>query len=304
MNVLLVYNPNAGKGKFSEREIGELILKQGHTLRIARKQDTDLERHLVQRFDLVAVAGGDGTVTKVAMLLLNRSIPLTVLPLGTANNLAHSMGIEGDPATLVPAWKDGTVVAFDAARVIHPRGEQIILESAGLGLFTEAMCLAIAHSEKGDKLPGKKRFDRDFRLLRRLVDTLPSFPCSIEIDGRRSRKQVLLCEIMNTRQAGSRLVLAPEARTDDGLLDLVLVSEKERPLLNRFLHRDPSDDHPPHLPVRQGRRFRISSRARRVHLADRIERFPRSRAPWRLDIEVLPGALRVFLPAGTTAPAS
>ena len=94
MNVLLVYNRNAGDGKLRSKDLRRLIESQGHTVRVVRKKDDDLERHVVQPFDLVAVAGGDGTVTMVARMLRGRSPRFTVLPLGTANNLAHSLGIQ------------------------------------------------------------------------------------------------------------------------------------------------------------------------------------------------------------------
>ena len=297
MRVLLVYNRNAGKGKYRCEDIAGLIEEAGHLVRAVRKQDTDLERHLAQPFDLVAIAGGDGTVHKVARLMLGCATPFTVLPLGTANNLAHSIGITGKPASLVEGWAEGTLVPFDAMKVTSPSGETIIFESAGLGLFTEAMCLALSHAEKEKRLSPKKRFERDFRLLRRMVDTLPPVPCTIEVDGRRGRKtSVVLCEVMNSRQIGSRLVLAPEADTRDGLLDLVLVTQRGRARLRRFMHRDPSDDHPPHLPVRQARHIRIISRARRVHLADEIEQMPSRKTPWTLSIEVLPAELKVLIP--------
>jgi diacylglycerol kinase family enzyme len=298
MKVLLVHNPNAGEGTVGGKELRRLIESQGHSVRTARKQDDDLERHLVQPFDLIAIAGGDGTVTKVAKLLWGRPSPFTIIPLGTANNLAHSLEIEGEPEHLIAGWKQGTVRPFDAAVVTHPDGEEVVFESVGLGLFTEAMCLAMSHGDSSDQPEPEERFDRDFRLLRRMADTLPSSPCVIHVDDQKIEEPIVLCEIMNSRQVGSRLVLAPEADMGDGLLDLVLVTEKDRPLLRRFLHRDHSEDHPPHLPVHRGRQFRIASTARRIHVADSIKRFRARKDPWELEVTVQPAALQVLVPRG------
>ena len=297
MRVLLIHNRNAGKGKYRRRDIACFIEEAGHLVRAVDKQNEDLERHLARPFDLVAIAGGDGTVHKVAGLMMGHPTPFTILPLGTANNLAHSIGIAGDVPTLVKGWADGKLLPFDALKVSHSGQEEILFESVGLGLFTEAMCLAISHGDEGRTLSPKKRFERDFRLLRKMVDTLTAVPCTIAVDGQRARRAtVVLCEVMNSRQIGSRLVLAPEAETSDGLLDLVLVSQRQRSLLRRFMHRDPSDDHPPHLPVRQARRVQIKSRAQRIHVADTIKRFPSRSTPWTVSIEVLPASLRVLIP--------
>jgi diacylglycerol kinase (ATP) len=301
MRVLLIHNRNAGKGKYRRRDIACFIEEAGHLVRAVDKQDEDLERHLARPFDLVAIAGGDGTVHRVAELMLGHSTPFTILPLGTANNLAHSIGITGDPPALVQGWSEGTVLPFDALKVSHSGRDQVVFESVGLGLFTEAMCLAISHEDEAGKLSPKKRFDRDFRLLRKMVDTLPPVPCTIAVDGERGRRAaVVLCEVMNSRQIGSRLVLAPDASTSDGLLDLVLVTQRGRAQLRRFMHRDPSDDHPPHLPVRQVRQVQITSRAKRIHVADTIERSPARTTAWKISIEVLPAQLRVLIPKGAT----
>jgi diacylglycerol kinase (ATP) len=297
MKVLLVHNENAGEGELDSAAITRLIEKAGHSVRTVPKEDNGLERRLGESLDLVAVAGGDGSVTKVATAMVGEDTPLTILPMGTANNLAHSVGITGDPADLIAGWEQGASVPLDAARVKHPRGEVIVFESAGIGIFTEAMCLALSHRNSAEKFSAEERFDRDFRLLRQLAQTVPSIRCVIEIDGKESEETVLLCEIMNSRQIGSRLVLAPTAETGDGLLDLVTVNDGQRPLLHRFLHRDPSDDQPPHLPVRQGRRIRITSKVRRIHLADTIERFMSGNKPWTLEATVEPGAVQLLVPA-------
>jgi diacylglycerol kinase (ATP) len=296
MRVLLIHNRKAGEGEYRSREIAGLIEQAGHTVRIVRRKDDDLERHIVQPFDLVAISGGDGSVTDVASRLFEHPVPFTILPLGTANNIAESLGISGEPASIIAGWKSGAIVPFDALVARHPGGEQVLFESAGLGLFTEAMCLAISHREKEQDFTTEDRFDRDFRLLRRMAKKLRAVPCSIEVDGKRSRKRVLLCEVMNTRQIGSHLVFAPDATTGDRTLDLVIVTEGRRRLLQRFLDRDPSDDHPPHLPILRGQRFRITSRSRRIHLDDTIANPSNGKSEWSLEIAVRPGALQVLVP--------
>ena len=63
-------------------------------------KDKDFKAALGENWDLVLVAGGDGTVAKVARCLVDRDIahriPIAILPVGTANNIARSLGIEGE----------------------------------------------------------------------------------------------------------------------------------------------------------------------------------------------------------------
>ena len=54
--------------------------------------------------DLVVAAGGDGTVATAARVLAGRKIPLAILPLGTANNIARSLNSDGPLDTLVASW--------------------------------------------------------------------------------------------------------------------------------------------------------------------------------------------------------
>jgi diacylglycerol kinase (ATP) len=293
MRVLLITNHKAGEADRSD-EIRGLIKSSSHKLYEA--DDREVGEIAAAEYDLVAVAGGDGTVTKVAKQLVGKPLPLTILPIGTANNLAHSLGFTDEPAALVPRWSEARLTPLDAAVIQHHKGRDFYFESAGVGLFTEAMCLAKSHDDSEEKWTADERFDRDFRLMRRMASSFSAWPCRIEMDGKASDENVLLCEIMNTRQIGSRLVLAPEASLGDGWLDLVLVTEADRGLLKEFLEREPSDDHLPHLPVRRGKRFKISSMAERIHVGDEIEKLPTATESWELEVSVQPGAVQVLVP--------
>ena len=295
MHILLIHNPDAGHADDPDHDLPSLIRAAGHNVRVENKK-SDFTPALLEPADLVVIAGGDGSVSKVAGAIMDTDRLITILPVGTANNLARSLGIAGEPRELIAGWGHGYTVALDAGIATHPSGRTVFFESAGFGLFTEAMCLAKSHGDAEDKFTPEERFDRDFRLLRRLAGSLVSQHCTIDVDGEVIHAEAVLCEIMNSRQIGSRLVLAPNADTGDGLLDLVLVTAPDRAVLESFLQRDPADDHGPHLPVVRGRRFHITSRVERIHLGDSIERFPVTDQPWTLDIEVRPAAVQVLVP--------
>jgi diacylglycerol kinase family enzyme len=85
----------------------------------------------------VLVAGGDGTVGKIARHLIGRKIPLSVLPLGTANNLARTLGFHPSVETLIAQLKDGESSKFDVGLARGPWGKRYFFEGAGAGLLAE-----------------------------------------------------------------------------------------------------------------------------------------------------------------------
>jgi diacylglycerol kinase (ATP) len=100
---------------------------------------------------VVLVAGGDGTVAKVARCLVDRDaahrIPIAILPVGTANNIARSLGIEGEVGGLLSGLSNAKTRYLDVGLARGPWGERNFLEAVGCGSIAEA----IAHS--GPKPP-------------------------------------------------------------------------------------------------------------------------------------------------------
>src|SRR5688572_7554738 len=94
MRICLYANPEAGEG-LSLEEITRLIKRSGHTISQVIHHKDDLP-HTLESVDCVVAAGGDGTVARVARALAGDQIPLAILPVGTANNIAGSLSIEGD----------------------------------------------------------------------------------------------------------------------------------------------------------------------------------------------------------------
>jgi diacylglycerol kinase (ATP) len=95
---------------------------------------------LAKPCDLIAVAGGDGTVGKVARCVIGSRTPIAVLPMGTANNVANGLGVAGRPLEeLIEGWKSARCVNFDVGLAKGPWGSQHFIEGFGIGLFAETM---------------------------------------------------------------------------------------------------------------------------------------------------------------------
>src|SRR2546428_11103322 len=94
MRVTLVYNPGAGEDEqLSGDALLDLISRAGHSVVRRSSTDDELDDALAEPVDIVAVAGGDGTVGKVAKSLIGKPAAIAVLPMGTANNFATIIGI-------------------------------------------------------------------------------------------------------------------------------------------------------------------------------------------------------------------
>jgi diacylglycerol kinase family enzyme len=95
MRTLLLHNPKAGDGSLNVDSLEAALSRSGCLVTSFARGDDHFETALRDEWDLVAVAGGDGTVAKAARRLLDRNVPLALLPAGTANNVAHSLDLLG-----------------------------------------------------------------------------------------------------------------------------------------------------------------------------------------------------------------
>ena len=117
-----------------------MIQSAGHKVKYQSSKEKDWKKALKRRCDIIAVAGGDGIVGKVARRMIDSRIPIAVLPTGTANNIANTLGLTGQPLTdLIKGWKTARCVNFDAGVAKGPWGARPFVEGLGVGLFAEAM---------------------------------------------------------------------------------------------------------------------------------------------------------------------
>jgi diacylglycerol kinase (ATP) len=310
MRVTIVHNPSAGHDRSTGDEIVAAVERAGHEPVYWSTADEELDRRLRDPGDLAVAAGGDGTVRKLASRLAGRRVPLTILPMGTANNVARSLGISGDPFQLIAGWASGRRRSVDVGVVRAPWGQRRFIEGTGFGPTVSAIAM-LSHvpaepSPDGD--PGDE-IERDLRVLREVLADYPAHECRVVIDGQDVSGTYLLVEAMNIRTIGPNLELAPDAELDDGLLDLVLLTEGERAVLRKYVTKR-LEGRPARLalPRRRGQRIEVTWPGSRVHVDDRIEPGEKDAASGRwwsegrrvtIEITVEPRALEVLVPAGS-----
>lgn len=185
--------------------------------------------------DLVVVVGGDGTVGPVARALGGHDVPFTILPVGTANNIAKTFGIAGDGRAAVAAWASTTPQPLDIWAVTAGEASARFVESMGAGPMVPPIAASAWHTPPTFVLGGA--LDRARHTFCIALAAAPVAHWTIEADGRDLSGEYLGLEAMNTRSVGPNLPFAPEADPGDGAIDLVLIRESDRGRLHDRLRR-------------------------------------------------------------------
>jgi diacylglycerol kinase (ATP) len=239
MRVTLIHNSMAGDDEYPPiDEVLALIRAAGHTVVHEACDGDHWERALDDPGDFVAVAGGDGTVGAVAGRLVRRRIPIAVLPMGTANNIAKTLGLSDTKLELLIAgWADARRIGFDAGMVRGPWGATSFIEGMGIGLlahaisqpdFRELFALSRADSRES-------RIESGLRWLQKRLGDWPVKELTLTLDGKDFSGEYILLEVMNTQHIGPNLHFAPHADPGDGLLEVVLFSADERNKLGDYI---------------------------------------------------------------------
>ena len=122
----LFHNPGAGGEDHSKKELVALIEKSGYKCRYSSTAEKGWKDDEIDPdSDFIIVAGGDGTIRKVTELLLKRSVldkryPIGLIPLGTANNIAKTLDLKGEPEDIVAGWNPESICRFDATKHVVP----------------------------------------------------------------------------------------------------------------------------------------------------------------------------------------
>jgi diacylglycerol kinase (ATP) len=145
MHALLVHNPTAGTGSHKTAALTALLEEAGYSVTACSTKECHYKQALIDRadrhgrHDLILIAGGDGAIGRVVRCLPSFDIPLAILPLGTANNIARSLGIEGDADALLECVRKHLTRSLDVGSIKGPWGRRRFAEGLGVGLLADWM---------------------------------------------------------------------------------------------------------------------------------------------------------------------
>ena len=224
-DIRFLVNPSSGRGtgKAHLDRIRVLASRHGAGLVVSRKV-TDLaeqaRRAAEDGVERLLVAGGDGTMHHAAQGLAGTGCALGVIPLGSGNDLAGTLGIPPDLEVAVERALKGEIRRIDLARV----GETYCIGYAGVGFDSEVT-----------------RFANEMKVLRgpliyfyAVIHTLITFqPPQMKVvwDDGVFEGRVMFTVVNNLPRFGGGMRIAPDAKIDDGLLDLVIVREVPKSVL-------------------------------------------------------------------------
>jgi YegS/Rv2252/BmrU family lipid kinase len=226
-SIAVVINPISGTG--GRLEVARRRAELAAALLVGRGVEADIfltergghARELTQAALERGVAtviawGGDGTVNEVASVLAFERTALGIVPSGSGNGLARELRIPFDPAQALDIALRGDTRCIDAGEL----DGHLFFNIAGIGLDAR-----VAHRFA---VNGIRR--RGFRLYLEIAAQElfagVAGEHTIVTDGDARRVRTLLIALANARQYGNRALIAPDARLDDGRLDVVVVEDR------------------------------------------------------------------------------
>lgn len=281
---LLITNKHSGSG--SDALSGPLQRLQGEIQQIQLDQTDHLPariREAGSSVDRIVLCGGDGTINRALDALIDVGLPLGIIPTGTANDLARSLGIPADPTEAIEIINDGHQRSIDIARV---NGISFV-NALGVGLGPETT----REMDSGEK----SRFGVGAYLLglSRAVQKTPHFSARIESDAGDREGRFIQITIANGVHYGGGMTVSNQARLDDARLDVLLVkaASRWRLLANALKFKTGFVDSSEELDHWQCRRLKLETRPELEVTADGefLTRTP-------LECGVVPGALTIIAP--------
>ena len=250
MKATLVHNPTSGEGEMSREALTDLLHKAGITPFYQSSKIGELTAVLGLPTDLIVVAGGDGTVAKVLTQMPDRGVPVAILPLGTANNIASSFGIGGELGELAVGLRDAAEQKLDIGMARGPWGCCWVVEGIGLGaLVRTAIKLGKPDGDREDRLKAARN------KLRKLLKKAEPDRMKILLDDEPMPDAQLMVEVLNIACAGPRLFLAPDTDMGDGLIEVGVLEPDQRQEMRRWLEDELPSGSPP-MTFRRG--FKVS----------------------------------------------
>lgn len=296
-HIVVAVNPRAAFGKNVQagEETCRALRDAGHEVTLLEAESYELlsgklHRALQLTPDALVVVGGDGMVSLAVNHVAQTSIPFTVVPAGTGNDLARGIGF---PVGNISESISEVVIALendpqrlDLGRVISTDGQRVRWFASILSAGFDAVVNERANSMKRPR--GKSRYT--LALLRELF-TFKPISYELLIDGNTRTEKAMLVSVANNKSMGGGMMVTPEASMQDGLLDLFLL----KPVSTlRFLWLFPRVFKGTHVSEKEVEIIRCTS----VRLsAPNVVAYADGERVWQLPVvvDVVPSAVRIFM---------
>lgn len=296
MPIGLVINPTSGKGHgkvVGNQVIAELVAKRidfvnlsGATLAEAKANSQNAVKN--HEIDGLFVVGGDGMVNMAVNVCVGSKVAIGVIAAGTGNDSARALGLPHDDP--MAALKIGL------RHLDSPRTIDTIRATSSIGEFYCFATLAAGFDSLVARRANQMRFPKGpSRYQIAMVLELMKFkglPFKIVVDGTHREVEAMLCTVANAHVYGGGMMIVPQAKLDDGELDLFIVHKLPRRELLKMFPKVFTGTHVSHPSVEiiRGKNFSLDSGPMPVYAeGEEVGIGP-------VTAQVAPGSLKVFAP--------
>jgi diacylglycerol kinase (ATP) len=291
LRVCYIMNPTAGNGR--AKRLWEKLAPQAAARgefavyqTTAKGEAVQLARQAADRgFECVVAVGGDGTLSEVANGLFGTTARLGLIPAGTGNDFARAVGLFGHPTAALRHIYEGTPHSIDLVQI---KGGPVFINVAGVGFDAEVARRVNAYPKfMGGTIP----------YLWGVLGTLLRYrpvPLEIELDGTSLHRSIFLTALGNAQAYGGGMRITPDAKVDDGWLDICIGAPITLAELGRLLPKIYQGAHVGHPKVEFHRARHVelrSSQGAVLHADGEVL------GGLPLTVDLLPGAITFMGPA-------
>jgi diacylglycerol kinase (ATP) len=287
--IALLVNPTSGKGRGARlaEPAAQRLRDTGASVDVVIGRDADeafdrVRDRVALGVDAVVAVGGDGLVNIALQVVAGTDVPLGVVPAGTGNDFARALGLSlTDPMTATDHVIRGAAREIDLGRVAGRWFGGV------LGCGFDSMV-----NERANRMSwphGRARYN--LAILAELRTFRP-VPFELVLDGEVWQTEAMLVAVGNSASYGGGMRVCPDARLDDGLLDVTVLGPISKPEFIRVFPTVYKGTHVSHHAVTVRRASKVSLRATGVTAYADGERV----AVLPVTCEAVPRALRVLAP--------
>ncbi|GAB7106654.1 diacylglycerol kinase family protein [Streptomyces phaeofaciens JCM 4814] len=255
-----IVNPTAGgsTGVAALLRVARLLREAGAELETEYSRSLvhaqDLAREAGARERIVLAVGGDGIAGGIGGTLSGTGTVLGLVPAGRGNDFARALELPTDPEALARVLLDHAPRLVDTIEVESARGRAVVLGSVYAGVDA----LANRHANHARVLRGAASY---YMGGLRAVATWRPAGYRVTVDGEEHTHRGYTVVVANSAYYGSGRIIAPEARVDDGLLEVVMIRHAPRRLFFTLMNelKSGAHVHRPEVRILRGREIRIEA---------------------------------------------
>jgi diacylglycerol kinase (ATP) len=287
---LLLINPKSGNGRGDK--VGKLVKQELNALGIqyldvsadsAQESQKNLKSKLKenQRFEGLFLIGGDGTVNLAVQELVGSGLGIALMPAGTGNDFARTLNLKlKNPEQLIKYYISNKPSLIDVGKV----GEKYFVDVLSTGF--DSMVNERANAMK--RIKGRAKYNIAILLV---LSTFKPKSYRFSIDGFSFESKAMLIAVSNGICYGGGMKVTPDAKIDDGLFDILILSPVSKFEFLKVFPKVFSGKHTTHPAVKilRGRSVEIDSDAVAYADGERVGPLPvkarvieRSLLTWRM----------------------